>query len=190
MFIPKYWSVFFSKNWAYQIGRVSWGKYYPTTRQILSRLPDSSSSSAFPAISLGFTSNGEIFAYVTVYNPTIEAVTFHFHGQSMLSVFLLPALTRECQDLLSLCGGMHVCTDETSFATLIWKSFGGMESETTLPPRKKSPLPEAQRTFKTTTLHHAGQRAQHTNDWAIPAPNHQISLQENENKHFAFSCSC
>ena len=46
-------------------------------------------------------------------NPTIEVVTFHFHGWLMLGVFLLPAFTRlghECEDLLSLCDGMHVCT--------------------------------------------------------------------------------
>ena len=30
------------------------------------------SSSAFPAISLGFTILGEIFAYVTIFNPAIE----------------------------------------------------------------------------------------------------------------------
>ena len=50
----------------------------------------SSSSSAFPAISLGFT---------------IEDV-----------VFLLPSFTRlgrECRDLLSPCDGMHLCTDYT-----------------------------------------------------------------------------
>ena len=74
----------------------------------------SSSSAASPALSLGFTSFGEIFAYVTVFNPTIEVVTFRLHGWCMLGVFLLPAFTRtghECQDLLSPCNGMHVCTD-------------------------------------------------------------------------------
>ena len=48
-------------------------------------------------------------------NPTIEVVTFRLHGWCMLGVvFLLPAFTclwHECQDLLSLCDGMHVCTD-------------------------------------------------------------------------------
>ena len=33
-----------------------------------------------PAISLGFTILGEIFAYVTVFNPTIEVVTFRLRG--------------------------------------------------------------------------------------------------------------
>ena len=33
-----------------------------------------------PAISLGFTIFGEIFAYVTVFNPTIEVVTFCLRG--------------------------------------------------------------------------------------------------------------
>ena len=60
----------------------------------------------------------------------------------MLGVFLLPALTclgHECQDLLSLCDGMHVCTDYTSVYTLIQKNFEGMESETMLTPSEKSP---------------------------------------------------
>ena len=71
-------------------------------------------SSAFPAISLGFTILGEIFAYMTFFNPTIEVVTFRLHGWCMLGVFLLPAFTRlghECQDLLSMCDGIHACTD-------------------------------------------------------------------------------
>ena len=38
------------------------------------------SSAAFPAISLGFTFFGEIFAYVTFFNPTIQVVTFGLHG--------------------------------------------------------------------------------------------------------------
>ena len=54
--------------------------------------------------------------------------------------------------------------------TLNPKSFGGMESEPMLTPRKKSPLPGAQRRVKPVMLHHAGQRAQHTTDWAIRAP--------------------
>ena len=60
---------------------------------------------------------------VTICNPTIEVVTFHLHGWHMLGMFLLPAFTHmfllpavtrpghECQDLLSLCDGMHVYTD-------------------------------------------------------------------------------
>ena len=72
------------------------------------------SSSVFPAISLGFTIFGEIFAYVAVFYPTIEVATFHLSGWCLLRVFLLPAFTHlghECQDLLSLCVGMHVSTD-------------------------------------------------------------------------------
>ena len=50
-----------------------------------------------PAISLGFTILGDIFAYVTVlffFNPTIKVVTFRFRGWCVLGVFLLPAFTR------------------------------------------------------------------------------------------------
>ena len=71
------------------------------------------------AKSLGFTILGEIFAYMTAFcSPTIEVVTFRLHGWNVLGVvlgvFLLPAFTHlghECSDLLSLCDGMHVCTD-------------------------------------------------------------------------------
>ena len=41
-----------------------------------SRAAGLASSSRSLAISLGFNILGEIFAYVTVFNPTIEVVTF------------------------------------------------------------------------------------------------------------------
>ena len=50
----------------------------------------------------------------------IEVIPFHLRGRCMLGVFLLTAFTclgHECQDLLSLCDGMHVCTDYTSVYT-------------------------------------------------------------------------
>ena len=52
---------------------------------------------------------------VFFFNPTIEVVTFRLHGWCMLVMFLLPAFTglgHECQDLLSPCHGMRVCTDK------------------------------------------------------------------------------
>ena len=73
-------------------------------------------------------------------------------------------LGHECQDLLTLCDGMHVCTDYRPWLILSSKSFGEMESETMLTPREKSPLPKAQRRFEPVTLHHAGQRDQHNTD--------------------------
>ena len=79
------------------------------------------------------------------FNPTIKVAAFCLRGWCMLNVFLLPAfipLGYECQDLLSLCNGMHVCTDYTSVYTPIWKNLGGMESEPMLTPREKSSLPE------------------------------------------------
>ena len=60
----------------------------------------SSSSYSSPAISLGFTILGEIFAYETVFNPTIEVVIFRLRGWCMLAVFLLLVFSRlvhECQ---------------------------------------------------------------------------------------------
>ena len=73
--------------------------------------------SAFTAISLWFTILDDFFVcvYVTVSNQNIEEVTFRLCGWCMLGVFLLLALTRlghECQDLLSLCNGMYVCTNK------------------------------------------------------------------------------
>ena len=70
----------------------------------------SSSSSAFPAIPVRFTISGQIFAYVAIFNPTIEVVTFRLRGWCVLGVFLLPAFTR-LEHLLDPCDGMHVSTD-------------------------------------------------------------------------------
>ena len=59
-------------------------------------------------------------------NPAIEVVTFRPCRCCLLGVFLLLAFTRlrhECQDLLSLCDGVHVCTDKTSVYTLTQKSL-------------------------------------------------------------------
>ena len=97
----------------------------------------------------------------------IGVIAFCLHGWCMLGVFFLPASTslgHECEDLLSPCDGVYVCS------TLIWKSFWGMESEPMWTLGGKSPLPEAQRRIEPTTLHHTGQQAQHATDWAILAP--------------------
>ena len=53
------------------------------------------------------------------------------------------------------------------------QSFGGMESEPSEPmlTAKEKSTPEAQRRIEPATLQYAGQQAQHTTDWAIPAPN-------------------
>ena len=61
----------------------------------ISGLHHSSSSPAFPPISLGFTILGEFFAYVTVFvlsNPTIEVVTFCLHGWCMLEVIFVACI--------------------------------------------------------------------------------------------------
>ena len=82
---------------------------------------------------------------MTVFNPTIEVVTFRLHGWCMLGVFLLPAFTHlghECQDRLSPCDGMP---DVHRLARGLYshpKEFWGLESEPMLPPREKFPLPE------------------------------------------------
>ena len=56
----------------------------------------------------------EIFAYLTVFNPTIEVVTFRLREWCMLGVLFLPAfspLGHEIQNRVSPCDGMHECTD-------------------------------------------------------------------------------
>ena len=48
------------------------------------------------------------------FSPTIEVSYSVLVDGACLVCFLLPAFTclgHECQDLLSLCEGMHVCTD-------------------------------------------------------------------------------
>ena len=82
-----------------------------------------SSSSGFQAIGLGFTilffffkvglggGGGVVRVCDRFFNSTIEVVTFRLRGWCMLGVFLLlafPRLGHGCQDLLSLCYGMHV----------------------------------------------------------------------------------
>ena len=70
----------------------------------------------------------ERFLHMWVFlNPATEVVTFCLHGWYMLAVCLSSAFTRlghERKNLLSLCDGMHVWTDQTSVYTLIRKSFG------------------------------------------------------------------
>ena len=64
------------------------------------------------------------------FNPTIEVVTFHLRRRCVLGVFLLFVFTclgHECQDLLSPCDGIHVCTDWISIYTIIRKNFWGIE---------------------------------------------------------------
>ena len=85
-------------------------------------------------------------------------------------MFLLLVFTRlghECQALLSLCDGMHVCTDQTwegkgigrqmALANaVIRKSFGEWSQNPMLTPRGKSLL-EVQRRIEPATPHQAGQ---------------------------------
>ena len=55
---------------------------YTTHHPVMSL--SSSSFSASPAISLGFTFFGEIFGHVIVFYPTIEVVIFRLHRWCML----------------------------------------------------------------------------------------------------------
>ena len=135
-----------------------------------------SSSSVFPAISLGFTILGAIFAYVTVFfNPTIEVVTFRLRKWCMLGVFLLPAFTHlghEGQDFLSPCDGM--CAQiRPRFILSPERVFGRMESEPMLTPLcRKKISSEGDRTHnaassRTTSPAHYQQ--------AIPVPGNQLN---------------
>ena len=115
----------------------------------------SSSSSEFPALSLGFTILGEIFAYMTIFLsnhrgshiPSLWMV----RAECVFVASIHPSRTWWMSGFFNPCEGMHVCTDLTSVYTLIRKSFVGTESEAMLTPRgKKSPLPEAQRMVEPT----------------------------------------
>ena len=109
-------------------------------------------SSAFPAISLGFT----ILHIRPFFYPTKEVVIFHLHRLCWLGVFLLPTFTCLGQDFLSPCDGMHVCTDWTSVYILIEQSFLGNGSEPVLTPRDNPGYWKAPKRVETMMLHHAG----------------------------------
>ena len=105
----------------------------------------SSSSSEFPALSLGFTILGEIFAYMTIFLsnhrgshiPSLWMV----RAECVFVASIHPSRTWWMSGFFNPCEGMHVCTDLTSVYTLIRKSFVGTESEAMLTPReKKNPL--------------------------------------------------
>ena len=121
------------------------------------------SSSAFPAISLGFTSFGESFPYDRcLFQPKI--VTFHLHGWCVLGVFLLPVLTcLGCFESMR----WNACVHRPDLSLYSHPSFGGMESEPMLTPRDKSPLLQAQR-----RLNHASDSgrsvSQHTTSYYDP----------------------
>ena len=110
----------------------------------------SSFSSAFTSYISGFTIFGEVFAYVTVFNPTIEAVTFRLHAWCMLGAFLLLAFT-------------HLGLKE------FWKN--GVKTHVNSWGKnslyqKNSP----QRRIEPMTLHQAGQWALHTTNKLFRPP--------------------
>ena len=132
------------------------------------------------------------FVYVTVFNPTIEVVTFCLFALCMLGVFLLPAFSRlghEYQDLLSPCHGMHAQT-RPQFILLSERVLGelsqnlrylhGEKISSARKKKQKKLNPSPQGRITPTTLHHAGQRAQHTTNERL----HPFSAPIN-NCHFA-----
>ena len=130
----------------------------------------------FPAISLGCTILCEIFVHVTIFHPTIEVVTLHLCGWCMLGVFVAsihlsgPWMSgsfdsvrwNACVHRLDL--GLY--SHEKEF-------WGGNGVRTHVNSKVKNPVYQKnspQRRIEPTTLHQAEQRAQHTTNWAIPAP--------------------
>ena len=140
----------------------------------------SSSSSAFPATSLRFTTLADTLAHVTVFNKKSK-----HRGSLIPSSWMVHAgcvfvagihssrawLSGSFQSVWS-----NACVHRLDLGLYSHpKEFYGMESEPMLTPKEKSPLPETQRRVKPATLHHAGQRTKHTTDWAILAwLNHSI----------------
>ena len=89
---------------------------------------------------------------------------FHHHHYQYSALSMEgTCLGHECHDLLSLC-----MSTQTRPQIILSKSstFVGMELE---PAREKSPLPKAQRRVESAMLHHIGQPAQYTTNWAILA---------------------
>ena len=136
-----------------------------------------SSSPAFPAISLGFTILDEILAYATVFccfNPTIEVVTSRLRGWCVLDVFLLQAFTRrghECQDIFSESVWWNACAHRLDLG--LYSQYNRVlrtRVRTHVNSKWKIPSTGDAERVKSVTLHHAGQRTEHTTDWAIPAP--------------------
>ena len=105
-------------------------------------------------------------------NPTIEVATIRFRRWCMLGVFVAgihPSRTWMSGSFESV--RWNACVHRLPDLSLYShpKEFLGNGVRTMLTPREKSPLLEAQRRVKPATLYHAGQRAQHTTDWAILA---------------------
>ena len=85
----------------------------------------SSSSSAFPAISLGFTIFGWDFCVCDRFNPTTEVAGFRLHGWCTL-LLAFTCLVHECQDLLSLSVWWNACVQKLDLGLYSYpKEFWG-----------------------------------------------------------------
>ena len=137
-----------------------------------------SSSSAFLAISLGFTIFDEIFEYVTVFKK--KKKRSNCRGSHILSSWTVYAGCVSVAGIGSSTTWMsgsveppwrNACVHRLDLHLYSYlKEFQGKESEPTLTPREISPLLEAHRKVEPAMLHHAGQQAKHTTDWATLAP--------------------
>ena len=120
-----------------------------------------------PAISLGFTILGVIFAYMTVFSPTIEVVTFRLHGWCMLGVFVAgihPSRTWMSGSFESVQWNACVHRLELGLYSNL-KEFLGNGVRTHVISKRNNPLywkNSPYRSIKPTTLHQAGQQVQHT----------------------------
>ena len=84
-----------------------------------------------------------IFFFFFLFNLIIDVATFHLGMWYTLGVFLLLAFAytgHGCQDCLSLCNGMHACTDYTS---------EGVELKPMLAQKKISPQPDGSKEGQT-----------------------------------------
>ena len=99
------------------------------------------SSFVFPAIPLGFTISGEIFAYVTVFSPFKS--NHHIPSSWMLNaacVFVAgihPSRTRMSGSFESV--QWNACVQRLDLGLYSYLSFGGIESEPMLTPRERIP---------------------------------------------------
>ena len=122
-----------------------------------------SSSSAFPGYVFGVHHSGPYFClcdFFFFFNQAIQVATFCLCGWCMLGVFLLPALIclgHECQDLLSPCDGMHVCTLDLCLYSRL-KELWGNGVRTYVNSKGKIPSPEKLSSEKDRTHHAASSR--------------------------------
>ena len=150
-----------------------------------------SSSSAFPAISLGFTILGEILQYVTVLQS--NHIGSHIpsswivHAGCVFLAGIHPTRTWMSGSFDSV--RWNVCEHRLDLSLYSSKRVLGYRVRTHVNSKGENPLYRknpSQRRVEPTTLHHAGKRVQHTTNGSIPAPRYGSRNWQKKRKRFFF----